>query len=318
MNSPSPSDEELLEAVIKLRQLHPHLARAKLRSLLKDDYFWTLSEKRLKKCLQENNLNAKPENESANLAKKPGNGSVDLPRDHAFQLILKDAFNDFKIRERNFLLALSQSQSLKATDGRIPDSMYSASHQRHHIEVLLVLKEIKPCALIVHGMAQDIFTEMVEKCLKPVIEKHQLEKYGFHLQQILHAMPTTTHVGFQNGWIFADTRSPLWPEVKYLFLTANTEKAEEKRIGVALGYPAPHGTAKVSAVDCTEMNDMRKATGRDVCCVTAFNFTCDPSSTHYRHILVHYHRCQSALKDVGTNIKLDLGEHRGLAKWMAQ
>lgn len=326
MDSSSPSDKELLEAVRKLRQLHPSLARAKLLSLLKDEHSWTLSENRLKKCLQEHQLNAKAENEPAappkksadqdNLSTKPE--AEDLPRDHAFQTILKDAFNDFKVRERNFLLALSNSQSLRASNGSHSDSMFSASHQRHHIEVLLVLKEVKPCALFASYAAQEVFTEMVQKCLKPVIAQYKLESYGFHLEQITHPMPTTIHLGFQNGWIFADKRSSLWPEVQKLFLTRNKGKADEKRIGAALGYPAPYGDAEVCAVDYTEMNDMRAATGRDVCCVTAFEFTCDTSSTHYRAIMEHYDKCRKAAEDVGTDIKLDVERHDGLDRWITR
>jgi len=63
---------------------------------------------------------------------------------------------------------------------------------------------------------------------------------------------------------------------------------------------------------------MRSATGRDVCCVTAFEFTCDTSPAHYENILAHYDRCQRAAKDVGTDIKLDLDGHGGLSRWMAR
>jgi len=150
--------------------------------LLKDEYSWTLSENRLKKCLQEHNLKAPeidstapsknfPDQEDINTENEAG----DLPRDHTFQAILKAAFNDFKIGGRNFLLGMSRAQSLKAINGKYSDSMFSASHQRHHFEVLLVLKEIKPCALVASYVVQEIFTEMVHTCLKPVFEQYKPE-----------------------------------------------------------------------------------------------------------------------------------------------
>ena len=51
MTSPTPAEEELLQAVAKLRKLHPNLGRAKFLALLKDEHGWVLSETRLKKCM---------------------------------------------------------------------------------------------------------------------------------------------------------------------------------------------------------------------------------------------------------------------------
>jgi len=309
----SPSDEELLEAVTKLRPIHPHLGRLKLLSLLKETHSWTLSEQRLKKCLDKNNLNTKPENEDAAL--QP------LPRDAKFGDVVKDAFIDFKTRERNFFLALSGAQSRKASDGDSSDPMYATCHMRHHVEFLLTLKEIKPCTLFVHGTAQDLFTEMVQKCLKPVVEKYKLARYGFHLQQITHQMPTTAHHGFQNGWVFADTRSSLWPEVNYLFLTPNTRKADEDRIGKALGYPIDSAIGRGStfrAVDYTEMDDIKAATHKEVCCVSAFEFFCGTGFGHFKDLMVHYNKCMTAAEDVGTLLKVDLSGHRELEAWVTR
>ncbi|KUJ17664.1 uncharacterized protein LY89DRAFT_684644 [Mollisia scopiformis] len=145
--------------------------------------------------MDQNKLDAKPENEDT------------LPRGDNFKSIVKDAFNDFKVRERNFFLALSRSQCLKFGDN--PDPMYATCHMRHHIEILLTLKEVKTCALIAHYTARDIVTEMVEQCLKPVMQAYKLSRYGFQLHQITHPMHTTAHSGFQNAWVFADTRLAL-------------------------------------------------------------------------------------------------------------
>jgi len=128
-----PSDKELLDAAKKLRPSYQHLGRLKLLSFLKEMHSWTLSEQRSKKCLDKNSFNAKTESE-------------DLPRDETFNGIVKYAFIDFKKRERDVMLALSRTQA-KVTNGYTSDSMYVARDMRHHVEVLLALKELKPCTL---------------------------------------------------------------------------------------------------------------------------------------------------------------------------
>jgi hypothetical protein len=77
------------------------------------------------------------------------------------------------------------------------------------VEFLLALKGVKPYTLFVHGEAQDIITEMVQKCLKPMVKKYKLLRYGFYLQQITHPIPTTVHQGFQGGWVLADCQGIL-------------------------------------------------------------------------------------------------------------
>ncbi|TVY52024.1 hypothetical protein LCER1_G004708 [Lachnellula cervina] len=297
----SPSDQELVEAITKLRPDHPHLGRLKLLSLLKETHSWTLSEQRLKKCLDKNNLNAQPESEGP------------LPRDEKFNEVVKDAFVDFKTREREFLLALSKPQSEKVSNGYTSDSTYAACHMRHYVEVLLSLQGIKPCTLFAHATAQDIFTEMIQVCLKPVIKKYQLARYGFHLQQITHPMPTTAHQGFQDAWVFADTRSPLWPEVKQVFLTPNKGKADEDRVGKALGYPIDRAVGIASsrssfcAVDMTEMHDMKSSIH-----ITGYEFFTGTGEDHLADILMHFDRCRRAARDVGTKLEMDLSNNKKL------
>ncbi|KAE9365222.1 hypothetical protein N431DRAFT_97124 [Stipitochalara longipes BDJ] len=301
----SPSDEDLQQAVTELRKLHPNLARAKLLSLLKETHSWSLSEERLKKCLDTHNLNI-----------QPSLLSDDLPRDAKFQAIVKEAFQDFKIRERNFLLSLSKSQMLKATIGERADPIYAACHLRHYIEILLVLKEFKPCALVAHYTVQEIFTEMVQQCLEPVMKQYKLARYGFQLQQITHPVPTTVHRGFQNAWVFADTRSSLWPDVEEVFLTPNKGPVDEKRVGVVLGYPVHHGGRDFRAVDYTEMDDLRITTGKDVCCVSAYEFTCLPGTEHFKELILHFQRCFEAAEEVGTHIRMDVNGHKELNEWI--
>ncbi|TVY19352.1 hypothetical protein LARI1_G003576 [Lachnellula arida] len=303
----SPSDKELVEAIAKLRPDHPHLGRLKLLSLLKETHSWTLSEQRLKKCLDKNNLNAQPESEDP------------LPRDEKFNEVVKDAFIDFKIRERDFLLALSETQSIILSYGYTSDPMYAACELRHYMEVLLALKGIKPCTLFTNPSAQEIFTELVQVCLKPVIKKYRLARYGFHLQQITHPMPTTVHQGFQNAWVFADTRSPLWPEVKQVFLTPNRGKVDEYRVGMALGYPIGRAVSDHStqlyfrALDKTEMQDMKISAP-----ISAYGFFTRAGEDHFAGILMHFDRCCQAAKDVGTKLEMDLSCHRKLQAFFEQ
>lgn len=310
----SPSDDELLQACTKLRSLHPHLGRAKFLTILKEENSWVLSEARLKKCLDNNNLNAKPENISIN--SNTDNQSSSLPRDGGFQKIIRAAFNDFKVRERNFFLAMPVSQCRKISPEN-PTPMYGACHMRHHIEFLLALKGIKPCTIFAHYTAQNIFTEMVEKCLKPVFDKYKLLQYGYYLGQITHKMPTTVHRGFQHAWVFADTRSSQWPEVKDVFLTPHDQPIEDTRVGKVLGYPVVNGKATFRAVDYTEMADLKTASKQDVCCVSGYEFFCDNSPEHFGTLMYHFDRCHKAAQEFGIELRMDLAGHQNMATWVA-
>jgi len=128
-------------------------------------------------------------------------------------------------------------------------------------------------------------------------------------------MPTTVHYEFQDAWVFAGMRSSLWPEVERVFLIPNKGKPDEGRIGVALGYPTPEGDRDFRAVDYTEMADINEVTGREVCCVSAFEFTCLVGVEHHGRIIMHYDLCNKAANDVGTDIKMDLAEHAELHQW---
>lgn len=304
----SPSDEELLQAIIKLRSLQPHLGRAKFLSLLKDDNSWVLSDARLKKFLDKNNLNAIAANESASLS-----------RDAEFQTILKEALVDFKIRERNFLLGLPESQC-RRLGSCCPDPIRAACHHRYHIKFLLTSKEVKPCILFVNHNdgAQNVIAELIEKCLKPVIEEYKLSKYGYRLQQITHPIRTAIDGGIQHAWIFADTRSSLWQEVMELFLTPHADPIDERRVGAALGYPIDSGAATFEAFDCTEMEYLHSVTGQDICCVTAYKFRCNDGHEHFMNLMNYGERCAWAAKEVGTILGLNFQLHEKMGTWAKQ
>lgn len=292
----APSDEELLVTLRDLRKENPSLGRTKVLDLLKTSWDWTLSEKQLKKCMDDNDLNAL---------------SSQKPRDAQFQGILKEAYDDFVDRERHFLLNLSPTQLHQLDEGRISDPLYPACHLRHHVEILLTLKAIKPCTLISHYNAQKIFTQMTQECLKPVIKKYNLVDYGFHLQQITHPMPTTVHRGFKDGWIFADRRSQSWPDVKQLFLIPQSRKADEGKIGKALGYPLLMGTGQrtVTYTDATEREILGTLTGKQIRSVPGFECSCEAGTkTEWEIVDAHFLRCVGAARDVGVLLRIDLGE----------
>lgn len=179
-----PTDDELLEAITALRPLHPKLGRKQFRALLKDTYSWErLSETRLKKVLDENDLNATP------LIKNTTPET--LERDEKFKAVVKNAFLDFKVRERDFFMGLKSRQAKILGGGTYVGRLRRSTYLRHHVEFLLTMKEIKPCTLFTHTCGESVITFMVQKCLKPVFERYKLAKYGFLLQQITHPMPTT-------------------------------------------------------------------------------------------------------------------------------
>merc|ERR1711939_959667 len=93
----SPTEEDLIKAVRDIRLQDPTLARAKVLKHLKDENGWELSEKRLKACMDANNLGAvAPTLDSESLK----------PRDDAFEEILKEVFSDLTRLEREFYLDL--------------------------------------------------------------------------------------------------------------------------------------------------------------------------------------------------------------------
>jgi hypothetical protein len=66
--------------------------------------------------------------------------------------------------EREFFLSLSLADCKALTvNPDIPETylnMSVACHQRHHVEILLTLKGLKPCTGIHHHTATHIFTRM--------------------------------------------------------------------------------------------------------------------------------------------------------------
>ncbi|KAL3427775.1 hypothetical protein PVAG01_01284 [Phlyctema vagabunda] len=181
---------------------------------------------------------------------------------------------------------------------------------------MLTLASIKPCTLIAHYTAQEIFTQMIEQCLKPVMEKFGLQDYGFTLRQITHPMPTTIHDGFQHAWIFADMRSDKWKDVRQVFLAPLGREATELEIGNALGYPSEGGERQITYMNATERDILKKTTGKDICCVPGFEYTSKPGNQQDWHImLMHFMQSTSAAETVGVDLAIDLEGFPEMKKW---
>jgi hypothetical protein len=80
------------------------------------------------------------------------------------------------------------------------------------MEILFTLKGIKPCTLfwVPAPGSEVIYARLVEQRFVPLIEEYNLRDYGFVLRKINHSVSTKTHRGFQQAYIFADTRSENW------------------------------------------------------------------------------------------------------------
>ncbi|KAF9049510.1 hypothetical protein BDZ89DRAFT_1108106, partial [Hymenopellis radicata] len=110
--------------------------------------------------------------------------SSEKPRDASYATAVKDAIEQFRDKERAFLLTYKSPKP--EYDDR--PSWYYAAHMSYYAEVLFVLKGVKPCVLFASG-DQAHTQAIIDTCLKPVLEQFDLLSYGFRLQQITHPLP---------------------------------------------------------------------------------------------------------------------------------
>lgn len=107
------------------------------------------------------------------------------PRDQSFTTgTAHPIFHLLREAEREYLLNLDNASATKikplhSNSGRC----HPVDHVRHHFVVLLVLLGVRPCHPFVCPRAEGIATmgEMVLRCLVPLMEKFDLESYGFKL-----------------------------------------------------------------------------------------------------------------------------------------
>ncbi|KAH8675477.1 hypothetical protein BX600DRAFT_432055 [Xylariales sp. PMI_506] len=237
------------------------------------------------------------------------------PRDNEYQAICKEAFHAYRSAERNYYLGLDDNAKQVLFGEYNGPPWYAACHLRHHIEVLLTLKGVKPCTLFaspgddVSGAAA-IFNDLILKCLAPVIDRFNLMLYGFNLKYLGTDVLTSDlgHPGFKGDWVLADTRSDKWPLVQDIFFQPQPERRfEESAVGEALGYPARAGDNTIRFTDETEHQVLLREIGPDVLCVDGMEFYCDGGNLRvWADINAFFRRCADAAKEAGTTLKIDM------------
>ncbi|KAL0568472.1 hypothetical protein V5O48_013504 [Marasmius crinis-equi] len=227
-----------------------------------------------------------------------------LPRDDAYRERMKEAFATFRARERNYLLNLSEDVKRRLEPPYTPDWHFAASLS-HYCELLFTLAGIKPCVLFYHGRDQGMVDQLIETCLRPVLEQFNILAYGFSLARISHDTPTQTHRGFRNGWVFVDLRHRSYPQVERVFLRPYSGRMSETEVGVALGYPTTLGLEWVEYLDETEGEYLRRMTGApQTCCVIAMEYTCDDDPANGRRVFAHFQECAQAMRLVGRTLAI--------------
>ncbi|KAJ8075937.1 hypothetical protein PM082_021569 [Marasmius tenuissimus] len=238
-----------------------------------------------------------------------------LPRDNTYREKMKAAFTNFRVAERHYLLTLPNDLKLHLQPSPSPTTTpvpywYYAAHLSYHCELLFTLGGLKPCVLFAHGTSVQFIDDLIQTCLKPVLEEHNILAYGFSLSRISHDTPTTAHKGFKDGWIFADLRNPQYPLVERVLLRPYPGgRIPEVEIGTALGYPTVRGTHWVEYLDETEREELaRVAEVPEICCVIAMEYTCDEDPDNPQRVLAHFRQCANLMQIVGRTLKL--GEPR--------
>ncbi|KAJ8075859.1 hypothetical protein PM082_021491 [Marasmius tenuissimus] len=230
--------------------------------------------------------------------------STPLSRDNnVYRDKMKAAFNRFRVKERHYLLSLPKAVKRKLKPNA--PHWYFAAHVSYYCEVLFTLGGIKPCVLFVHGADQEFTDNLIETCLKPVLEEYNIMAYGFSLTRILHDLPTSAHKGFKNGWVLADLCNPRYPIVERVFLRPYGGRVPEVEVGNALGYPTVRGNHLVEYLDDTEREPLaRVAQVPDICCVTAMEYTTEGNLDNLQRVTPHFRKCANLMQLVGRTLKI--------------
>ncbi|KAG8164028.1 hypothetical protein KVR01_005946 [Diaporthe batatas] len=265
---------------------------------------------------------------------EPANAPVadTKPRDDDFITHMAcPIFHHLREAEREYLLNLDNA-SIIATSPPHSDSggrCHPVAHLRHHLVVLLVLLGFRPCALFLSTKVEGIATmsEMVLRCLVPLMEKFDLESYGFKLLYV--ATNPRTHNqrfrGFRGTWVLADTRHPGWIVVREMFVAPPRAPIPPRMMCIALGYPTHDRPEdgddefynKVEILDATEHALLKDSFSQGVCRVCVLKIFCGQGSeTDWERIVRYFGACgELAEKHVGTKLSLDLSEHERMRVW---
>lgn len=239
---------------------------------------------------------------------------------------------EFRDKERE--LTLNAPQGTRVGGQLIPrgdeDKFWiGAAHLRHHVELLLVLKGVKPCVLFVKYADENdpLFSTVVIDCLVPIMDRFDLWSYGFGIS-----------IQSRN-WVFYDARSPQLPLIKKAFLTHPSVKRMDRvaypekyypmmsdhETAQALGYPVPfndHQSGHLITIrDLTELGALAAAGWPEdqQCCVPGMQFNCPTGDASVWKKVLDFHRqCEEAAKSVGTGLFLFTGEHREMTAWLEE
>jgi hypothetical protein len=241
----------------------------------------------------------------------------------------------FREQEREIALIAPKGSCVGAqvsscSDDSSDDKFWiGAAHLRHHLEILLVLKGVKPCVLFTKYAAENgpLFSTVVIDCLVPIMDRLDLWSYGFS-------------ISYMSGeWVFYDARSPKMPLINKAFLTHPSVKKTdrvtypERGLGFpgisdietaqALGYPAPFDDWQsgryVTIRDATELEVLASAGWPEDqrCCVQGMAFTCPAGDESVWKKVLDFHRhCEEAAKSVGTELVLFTGTYPEMTAWL--
>lgn len=240
---------------------------------------------------------------------------------------------EFRNHEREITLNAPEGscvgcQVSSGSDDRSDKFWIGATHLRHHLEFLLVLKGIKPCVLFFKFTPDNdpIFSTVVIDCLVTIMDRFDLWSYGFSI---------TTQSGL---WVFYDARAPKMHLINKVFLTHPTVKqmdpvtypsdafpgVPDEEVAEALGYPVTFNdwlSGKwVSIRDATEL-EVLNSIGRpqDQYAVQGIEFTCPVrGGSVWMKVLDFYHQCVEGARSVGTKLTLFTGECDEMTIWLSE
>lgn len=241
---------------------------------------------------------------------------------------------EFRDKEREIALNAPQGTCVVQGDvtSRRDDSdedkfWTGAAHLRHHLELLLVLRGVKPCVLFLkYDHDNDpFFSTVVMDCLIPIMDRLDLWSYGFG-------------ISCESGiWVFYDARSPELTLVKKAFLTSDCVKnmnpeaypdrdypgTPDHETAQALGYPVPFDDWQsglfVAIQDATELDVLaRRGCPEDQrCCVPGMAFKIpEEEESAWKKVLDFHRKCVETAKSVGTELILFTDECYEMADWL--
>jgi hypothetical protein len=265
------------------------------------------------------------------------------PRDAEFSEIAKLAFFEYRERERQFALGLTQEE----IDYVFPDladcnppclPAEAAGTHRFYLEFYWVLNGVKPCFLA--EPPNRIWNRRHYEVFSPIVDKYGFEEYGFRLFLVPFWTETVQGQGFRWAWVFTDLLAPDWPCVRRCFFTervlgvAEPEAEDEDgpmdmtvvdnfQVGRALGYPIAEDGYRfrnlIYYADPAEEEAIELASGGPLLCscarqycscprvcsmIAAWYLVSDAEFEHLRFVKEHFRMFHAAAAEVGVKMLL--------------